>query len=104
MKRNLLIAMFLLGMLIIPAKAAVTVEETTDAEYLINSGYSQLFAEDVFVQKNRNTGKPIEPLYERSQNVFVKTWKKFYSYLDPAVENYDRIHHDVQPSPSYTDL
>ena len=88
----------------IPAHASMTVEESTDAEYLINSGFSQLTAEDVFMQKNRVTGKPIEPLYEKSQNKFIKACKRFYAYIDPGIDTPDRLHHDIKQSPSITDL
>ena len=96
----------ILGVLItIPANSAVTVEETTDAEYLINSGYSQVVAEDVFIQKNRAKGKPVEPLYEKSQNKFVKACKKLHAYIDPAIDVPDeRLHHDIRLSPSPADL
>lgn len=104
MKRNLLFAMALAALMAVPAGAVVTVEESTDAEYLINAGFSQVMAEDVFMQKNRALGKPIEPLYETSDNALVKGWKKFFSYLDPAQDNVDRIHHDIKMSPSMTDL
>ena len=104
MKEKLLIAIALLAFLTVPAKASITVEETTDTEYIINSGYSQSFAEDIFVQKNRATGKPVEPLYEKNQNAFVKAYRKFYSYIDPAQELPDKIHHDVKLSPHTSDL
>ncbi len=104
MKKNLLYLVILGFMLVFPVKAAVTVEESTDAEYLINAGYSQSFAEDVFVQKNRVLGKPIEPLYEKSQNKFVRACRKFYSYLDPSIENVDKIHHEIKLSPAVSDL
>ena len=104
MKRKILLVMALFTFLAIPAKSAVTVEETTDAEYLINSGFSQTLAEDVFMQKNRVAGKPVEPLYETSNNVFVKGWKRFFSYLDPAQESYDKLHHEIKMSPSFSDL
>lgn len=104
MRRNLLFLAALCAFMAAPAMAAVTVEETTDAEYLINSGYSQAVAEDVFMSKNRASGKPIEPLYEKSQNKFVRVCRKFYAYLDPAIEEEDRIHHDIKMSPSYSDL
>ncbi len=104
MKRNLLFAIALMAFLTVPARADVTVEQTTDAEYLINAGYSQVMAEDVFMLKNRANGQPIEPLYEKSQNSVVKGWRKFFSYLDPAQESVDRIHHDIKLSPSATDL
>ena len=84
--------------------ADVTVEQATDAEYLINQGYSQELAEDVFISKNRASGKPIEPLYERSQNVLVKFWKGLRAYVDPAIESPDKIHHDYSTSPKYSDL
>ena len=89
---------------LLPAKAQVTLEESTDAAYLINSGYSQITAEDVFVSKNRVKGQPVEPLYEKSQNKFVNAFKKLHAYIDPSLDEPDRLHHDVKPSPSYTDL
>ena len=103
MKKKLLM-LVLATFMISPVFADVTIEESTDAEYLINSGFSQALAEDVFIIKNRVTGKPAEPLYERNDNVFVKTWKKFFSYVDPAQENYDKIHHDIKLAPSASDL
>lgn len=104
MRRNLLFLLAVAAFISAPAMAELTVEQTTDAEYVINSGYSQTMAEDMFMLKNRASGKPIEPLYEKSQNKLVRGWKKFYSYVDPAQENEDRIHHDIKLSPAYTDL
>lgn len=105
MRKNLSLGLALLALFSGPTFAAVTVEETTDAEYLINSGYSQTLAEDVFIQKNRVSGKPIEPLYDRNQNKFVRFCKKFHAYIDPALDDYEqRLHHDIKLSPSVTDL
>jgi hypothetical protein len=105
MKRSLLY-LSILGLLVtIPANSAVTVEETTDAEYIINAGYSQATAEDIFMQKNRMNGKSIEPLYEKSHNKFVKACKKLHAYIDPGIDNPDeRLHHDIKRSPSASDL
>ena len=104
MRRNLLLAVALLVFLVAPVNATMTVEESTDAEYLLNQGYSQLTAEDVFMQKNRVNGQAIEPLYEKSQNKLVRAWRKFYAYIDPSMDEPDRLHHDVKPSPSISDL
>ena len=104
MRRNLFLTVALLAFLTAPSFAAVTVEQTTDAEYLINSGFSQAVAEDVFMQKSRANGQTIEPLYEKSQNKFVRGWKKFYSYFDAGQENVDRIHHDIKLAPHPSDL
>lgn len=104
MKKALLLGLIITLAGFLPTFAAVTPEQTTDAEYIINSGYSQAMAEEVFVNKNRNVGAPIEPLYEKSQNRFVRAWRTFYAYIDPAVENVDKIHHDIKQSPHYLDL
>ena len=104
MKRNLFLSAVLMLFMAVPTNAAVTVEQTTDAEYLINSGYSQVFVEDIFIQKTRANGEAIEPLYEKSQNKFVRGWKKFYSYFDPSQETVDRIHHDTRLAPHPLDL
>lgn len=104
MKRTLFLAIILSAFAAIPATASVSVEQTTDAEYLINSGYSQIMAEDVFMEKNRNTGKPIEPLYTKKTDGIAKVYKWIWSYFDPTIDRADRIHHDIQPSPSFADL
>ena len=104
MKKSLFITIAMAFLFLAPAQAGVTVEESTEAEYLINSGFSQLTAEDVFMQKNRTQGKPVEPLYEKSQNKFVRFCRSFYAYIDPSIDNVDRLHHDIKPSPSFTDL
>ena len=105
MKRNLLL-LAAFGLLVtIPANSAVTIEELTGAEYMINSGYSETAAEDVFVMKNRANGKAVEPLYEKNQNKFVKACKRFFAYIDPVMDNPDnRLHHDIKRSVSPSDL
>lgn len=104
MRKNLLFLLVAAAFISAPAMAEVTVEQTTDAERLINSGYSEAMAEDVFMLKNRANGKTIEPLYEKNPNVVVRWWKKFYAYCDPAQENSDHIHHNIEQSPAWTDL
>ena len=104
MKRNLLLAIILSAFVTIPVLASITAEQSTDAEYLINSGYSQAMAEDVFMQKNRSTGKPIEPLYTKKTDGITKVYKWIWGYFDPTIDRADRIHHDIQQSPSFADL
>ena len=102
MKKVLFLLMLILA--VNPSFAEVTIEETTDAEYMINAGYSQAMAEDVFMLKNRNLGKPVEPLYEKPDNFVVRNWRRFFSYLDPTQESFDRLHHDIKQAPSFSDL
>ena len=104
MKRSLLFSFILSIVMMGSAQAAVTLEESTDAEYMINGGFSQAVAEDAFMMKNRALGRPVEPLYERSQNKFVRGWKKFFAYLDPGQDEPDRLHHDIKLQPSFSDL
>ena len=104
MKRNLFYAIVLAAFIAVPAMAAVSVEETTDAEYVINSGYSQLTAEDVYMLKNRATGKPVEPLYAKKHSKLANFYKRIWGYIDPSIDEADRLHHDIAPSPSFTDL
>ena len=104
MNRYLFLTVALLAIIVAPSFAGITIEQATDAEYLINSGFSQAVAEDVFMQKCRAKGETIEPLYEKSENKFLRGWRKFYSYFDPAQDAVDRIHHDTKLVPHYTDL
>jgi len=103
-RRVILLSLILSAIAVIPAMAAVTPEQVTDPEYLLNQGYSQLTAEDVLVLKNRASGRPAETLYDHNNNVMVRAWKAFWGYVDPAREEADRIHHNIKPSPSYSDL
>ena len=104
MRRNLLFLLVAAAFISAPAMAELTVEQTTDAEFIINNGYSEAMAEDVFMLKNRANGSTIEPLYEKSPNKYVRAWRKFYAYIDPAQELDDRVHHDIHQSPHYYDL
>ena len=106
MRRNLLLVLALFVAMSIPANATISVEEITSPEYLINNGYSEATAEEVMIVKNRVNGKPVEPLYEKkySKNKFVRFWQNVYSYIDPAIDSDERLHHDIHMSPSYKDL
>ena len=104
MKKSIFIVLFLTIIMALSVKADVSVSEITDSEYMINQGYSQATAEDVFMVKNRAAGKPIEPLYEKPQNAFVKGWFRFWAYVDPGRDEHDRLHHDIKLTPSNSDL
>ncbi len=104
MKRNLLIILALFVAISMRAEASVTPEQSTDPEYLINGGYSEAAAEEVSIMKNRISGKPIEPLYDKKHGKFYRFCRNLYGYLDPSVDTDERIHHDIQMSPSWRDL
>ena len=104
MKRSLLIVTALMLGFFSNSQASITVDNMTDPEYMINSGYSEATAEEVLIAKKRTNGQPAERLYEKDQNKFVRFWRNLYAYIDPAWDSDERIHHDIQQSPSYHDL
>lgn len=105
MRKNLLLVLALFTLVCVRANADVTPAQITDPEYMINGGYSEATAEEVLILKNRNDGKPCEPLYEKKyNNKFVNFLRNSYSYLDNGVDSEERYHHDIHQSPSYHDL
>ena len=104
MRRNLLLILVIFAALCMRAEASVTLEQSTDPEYIINSGYSEATAEEITIMKNRVEGKPVEPLYGKKHNKFVRFCRNMWGYIDPAVDTDERIHHDVHMSPSWRDL
>ena len=106
MRRNLLLILALFTAVCINVNAETTPAQLTDPEYMINGGYSEAAAEEVFIIKRRTAGESCEPLYEKnhSTNKFVRFFKNCYTYWDPSIDNEERYHHDIQMSPHYTDL
>lgn len=103
MKRNLLLIIAVSTALCLQASASIPLEQTTEPEFLINNGYSEVTAEEVTVMKNRIAGKPVEPLYEKKSNKFVRFLKSMYSWVDPEIDTEDRLYHDIKMSPGYKD-
>ena len=103
MKRSLLILTLCL-LVCTGAKASVSVEQVTEPDYVINSGYSEATAEQVLIMKNRVNGQPVEPLYQKKNNKFVKFCKDIYGYIDPASDTTEFYHHDIHQSPNWRDL
>ena len=104
MKRNLLLVLALFTFACVQANAAMSVGQMTEPDYIINNGYSEATAEEVMLVKNRVSGKPAEPIYDRKYNKFVRFWRNVYGYIDPASDTDERIHHDIHLSPSAKDL
>ena len=102
MKRSLLLILALFMFCCTQANAAVTVEQSTEPDYIINSGFSEATAEEKIKKKNRVNGQPSEPLYEK-HNKFVRFCRNVYGYLDPGQDTDERIHHDIHLSPSAKD-
>ena len=89
------------------AQAAISVDQTTNNERLIKNGYSKQTTDIINVSKARATGQEYYPEDEKAfkkQNKFVRFWRKLYVYADPAAEDYSYYHHNIDTTPSYTDL
>lgn len=105
MKRNLLLVLALFAFVCVQANAALTVEQMTEPDYIINNGYSEAVAEEVLLIKNRANGQPAEPLYDRGHNKFVRFCRNVWgNFIDPAQDTDERIHHNIHLSPSPRDL
>ena len=107
MKTKLLLIAILATMVQLQSNASVYVDESSSATYLKNNGYSAQTADLVNVSKARSTGEEYytpDELAFKKQNKFVRFWRKFYVYMDPAAEDYSFYHHDTDTTPSYTDL
>lgn len=102
MRRNLLLLTAMFTIACMQAQSAVTVEQVTEPDYVINNGYSEAAAEEIQLLKNRVNGQPAEPVYEK-HNKFVRFWRNMYGYLDPAQDTDERIHHDIHMSPNFRD-
>lgn len=105
MKKILLLTM--LTVIPVAAQAAISVDQVTNPAVLRNNGYSAQTVDKVSIMKARANGEeyyaPDEAKF-RKQNKFVRFWRKLYVYTDPAAEDYSFYHHDVDTTPSYTDL
>ena len=107
MKSKLLILALLVAVMEHPANAAITVEETTNAQYLRNNGYSALTTDIVNVSKSRATGKEYytnDEIRFKNMNPVSRFFWRAYQYTDPAAEDYSFFHHDTKYYPVPTDL
>ncbi len=107
MKTKLLLILAVAAMVQLQSGASITVEQSTSPAYLKSNGYSSQTSDAVSVSRARALGEEFYPEQEaafKKQNKFARFWRKFYVYTDPAAEDYSFYHHDVDTTPSYTDL
>lgn len=107
MKTKLLLIALLAVVVQLQSDAAVSVDVSTSPAYLQNHGISAQSAEMIQVNKARAVGAEYYTPSEQADanhNKFVRFWRNFYKYMDPAADDYSYEHHDTKPAPSYTDL
>ena len=107
MDKKLLTTLIIATVFQIPVQAVITTDEAISEKFMRNTGYSQQTVEMVSVSNARGLGQEYYTAGEKKlkkSNGFVKFWRKFYAYFDPAAEDYSFYHHDTTTTPSYTDL
>lgn len=107
MKTKLLLFAVVAMTIQLQSGAAVSVDYSTNPAYLQNYGLSAQTADMVQINKARAVGAeyytPAEQA-DANHNKFVRFWRNFYQYMDPAADDYSYEHHNTTPAPSYTDL
>lgn len=88
------------------AKAEVTPDEYLDPSYIMNSGFSEMMAADAIIHQSRANGVPAMNIEEKAYHSkpFIKAVRKTFIYLDPALDDDYRYHHDIKMTPQYNDL
>lgn len=107
MKTKLVLIAALFAAFQLQSMAAVSVDQTTSKEYLINSGFSESLSESVSVGHARAVGEEYYTDGEKrymNDNGWVRFWKKTYAYFDPAAEDYSFYHHGIKVTPHVDDL
>lgn len=105
MKKFVLLAVFALLSTGV-SMAEITPDEMLDPNYIMNNGYSITTAADALILQSRANGvEPIniedKPYYK---SPFVKAVRSVFIYLDPALEDNGRYHHDIKFTPTIHDL
>ena len=105
MRKFLLIsALVLLG--VSTVRAEISPDEYLDPGYMMNAGYSEMMAADAIIHQSRSNGVPAMNIEEKAyhKKPFIHAVRKVFIYLDPALEDDNRYHHDIKLTPQYNDL
>lgn len=97
----------LLLMFAIPSFAEVTVEDTHNPDFLRNSGYSDpmIKATQKQVAIDNAEGYELEPVeYKKNSCAFVKGLKRFFIYIDPALDDNTFMNRNITTTPDYHDM
>ncbi len=89
MKKYLLI-LCLTTMITLPAYAEFTVEDSVDADYLKNYGYSNATIHAVQKTVAKHNGEPLSEEVEKEyyNQPVVKYVRRFFMYLDPSLDDH----------------
>lgn len=97
----------LLLLFAIPSFAEVTVEDTHNPDFLRNSGYSDPMIKATQKQVAIDNAEeyelaPVE--YKKNSCAFVKGLKRFFIYIDPALDDNTFMNRNITTTPDYHDM
>lgn len=104
MKIKALILVTLLSAL--PA-CALTTSEVSSVDFMRANGYSDALIDTVQASKAASNGEQYVSFEEQkygNSNAFVKWVRKFFTYIDPALDQEPVLKHDTKMTPSVYDL
>ena len=105
MKKYLLI-LGLTALIVLPACAELTVDDTVNKDYLINHGYSSATVRAVNKSIARQNGEPLPEKVEKEyyNQPVVKYVRRFFMYLDPSLDDHSFMNKDLNTTSRYDDL
>ena len=104
---KILLLVSMMAFIPLGANSAVTVDQATSRDYIMNQGFSEDTYEIITVEKNRGVGKEYYTAAERADrnmDPIRRFFRKLYAYTDPAAQDFSFYHHNNEPTPSYTDF
>ena len=107
MRSKILLTTLIATLFVIPANASLVTEETTSIDYLQKYGYSDDIIDLVETNKAQVTGREVETISKPDEQKYSKPvrWiRKFFMYLDPAMESEPPLRHNIKMTPSINDL
>ncbi len=109
MKTKLFLTALIVTLIALPSSASkvLTPEHSTSEEYLKNYGHSDAMVEMIHKTKAKANGEA----YVTKQNqqleedfCLVRWVKKFFMYIDPAMDDNKFMNHDIKINPGAHDL
>lgn len=107
MKKKIFLTTLIALFASVPAFASITPSEASSSEYLDGRGHSDSLVELVQINKAQINGETYvtkDEMKHANDSTFVKWVRKFFIYVDPALDDGKFLNHDTKSSQSYDDL
>lgn len=87
--------------------SALTVSESSSVDFMRANGYSDAIIDNVQASKAAANGEQYISFEEQkygNSNAFVKWVRRFFTYIDPALDPEPALKHNTKMTPSVNDL